>query len=173
MYTTRGSAFYGQFTDIPLTTRVSNFNSARRLLRTLPESALSIGDTFVDPEGTVFLVARHGDQFINGKHLYTHHKLFEMTDKVKIGRAEAPVRDPVSKQLLDVDPVWDTNVWIAFEVRSSAKDVVGVSFNRQELITGYYLKEGDLINFGASNPEAVVERVDKQLGVYIGQIQYE
>lgn len=173
MYTTSGSAFYGQLTDIPVTTRVSNFNSPRRLFRVLPNSILEVGDTFKDPNGKVFLVAEHGDQFLKGKHLYTHHKLFEMTHIAAIGREGDKVRDPVSKQLIEGQPVWEQGIWIAFEIRSSGNDVIGVNIKRQQIITGYPITEGDLIQILGYDKQAVVERVDEQLGVYIGQIEYE
>lgn len=171
--TTNGSSFYGQLTDIPVTTRVSNFNSPRRLFRVLPKSVLRVGDTFIDPNGRIFLVADHGDQFLKGKHLYTHYKLFGMSDIAAIGREGAKTRDPVSKQLIEGQPVWTQGIYIAFEIRSSGSDNLGQTVKRQQIITGHPIEAGDLIQVLGNSKQAVVERVDKQLGVYIGQIEYE
>lgn len=174
MYTTLGSAFYGQLTDIPVTTRVSNFNSPRRLFRVPPGSLLKVGDTFRDPNDNVFLVAEHGDQFLKGRHLYTHYKLFEMTHVAAIGKKGEDVRDPVSKLMVEGKPVWEQGIWLAFEIRSGGNDTIGVPIQRQQIITGYAIEPGDLIlSLDNSNKQGVVKRVDKQLGVYIGQIDYE
>ena len=173
MKTTLGSSFYGQLTDIPVTTRVSNFNSPRRLFRVPPNSILKVGDTFTDPQGRVFLVADHGDQFINGDHLYTHYKLFGMTHTAAVGREGATTRHPVSKLEIEGVPVWTQGIWLAFEIRSSGTDMTGVSIKQQQIITGHPIVEGDLIQLIGETKVAVVERVDYQLGVYIGQIQYE
>lgn len=171
--TTLGSSFYGQLTDIPVTTRVSNFNSPRRLFRVLPDSILKVGDTFEDPNGRTFLVADHGDQFLKGKHLYTHYKLFGMTDIAAVGTKGAKTLHPVSKIEIEGAPVWTQGIWIAFEIRAGGNDVIGVPIKRQQIITGYPIKEGDLIQVVGNDKVAVVERVDEQLGVYIGQIEYE
>lgn len=173
MKTTLGSSFYGQLTDIPVTTRVSNFNSPRRLFRVPPDSILKVGDTFEDPNGRTFLVADHGDQFLQGKHLYTHYKLFGMTHMAAVGTQGAETRDPVSKQLIEGSPVWTQGIWLAFEIRSSGSDTLGVTLKKQQVITGYPITEGDLIQIFGEDRVAVVERVDLQLGVYIGQIEYE
>lgn len=173
MYTTLGSAFYGQLTDIPVTTRVSNFNSPRRLFRVPPKSILKVGETFRDPNGNVFLVAEHGDQFLNGEHLYTHYKLFEMTHLAAVGKKGEKTRHPVSKLEIEGEPVWTQGIWLAFEIRSSSNDLMGVTIKKQQIITGHPIREGDLINILGEDRQAVVDRVDQQLGVYIGQIQYE
>lgn len=173
MKTTEGSSFYGQFTDIPNTTRVSNFNSARRLLRVPPKSILRAGKTFRDPNGQVFLLAEHGDQFLQGEPLYTHYKLFEMTNTATVGNKGAKTQHPVSKLEIEGDPVWTDPIWLAFEIRSSGSDQMGVNIKRQQVITGHSLQEGDLIQITDYDRQAVVKQVDKQLGVYIGQIEYE
>lgn len=171
--TVEGSSFYGQFTDIPDTTRVSNFNSARRLFRVKPKSLLKKGDNFYDPLGQVFLVAEHGDQFLKGRHLYTHFKLFEMPETAAIGKKGVKTQHPVSKLEIEGPVTWEQGIYLAFELRSTGSDTIGVPINRQQVITGYPLEEGDLIHLFGSNIQGTVKRVDKQLGVYIGQIDYE
>jgi len=173
MKTTNGKSFYGQFTDIPVTTRVSNFNSPRRLFRVKPRSPLQIGDTFYDPNGQVFLTAEHGDQFLKGRHLYTHYKLFEMHHIAALGRKGAKTKHPVSKLELEGPVVWEQGIYLAFELRSTGSDTIGVPINRQQIITGSAIEEGDLIMLNDWTETATIKRVDKQLGVYIGQIDYE
>ena len=171
--TVSGSHFYGQFTDIPVTTRVSNFNSPRRLFRVKPNSILAIGDNFYDLNGQVFLVAEHGDQFLKDKHLYTHYKLFEMHHTARIGVKGATSIHPVSKLKIEADPTWVDDVYIAFELRSTGSDTLGVPINRQQFITGYPVSEGDMVQVIGNPKQGTVKRVDKQLGVYIAQIDYE
>jgi len=173
MKTVEGTSFYGQLTDIPVTTRVSNFNSPRRLFRVLPKSPLKVGENFIDPSGRIFLVAEHGDQFLNGRHLYTHHKLFGMTDMAAVGTKGVKTTHPVSRLEIEGPPVWTEGIYLAFEMRSTGSDVIGVPINKQQIITGHPIEEGDLIHLFGYDNQAVVKRVDKQLGVYIGQIEYE
>lgn len=173
MKTVEGSTFEGQFTDIPVTTRVSNFNSARRLLRVLPNSILKIGGNFYDPNGQVFLVAEHGDQFLKGRHLYTHYKLFEMHHTAAIGTKGSKSVHPVTGLKIESPAVWTQGIYLAFEMRSTGTDAIGIGIKKQQIITGHPIKEGDLIHIFGYDKQAVVERVDEQLGVFIGQIEYE
>lgn len=171
--TVNGSTFLGQFTDIPVTTRVSNFNSPRRLFRVKPNCILKIGENFYDPNGQIFLVAEHGDQFLKDTHLYTHYKLFEMHHTAAVGKKGAKVQHPVSKLEVEGPVVWEQGIYLAFELRSTGSDAVGVPINRQQVMTGYPLEEGDLLHLLGMDKQATVKRVDLQLGVYVAQIDYE
>ncbi len=171
--TVAGATFYGQFLDIPDTTRVSNFNSARRLLRVKPNSLLKKGDNFYDHNGQIFLAAEHGDQFLRGKHLYTHFKLFEMPAMAAVGKKGAKVRHPVTTLEVEGPTVWQQGIHLAFELRSTGSDAIGVPINRQQIITGYPVEEGDLVHLFGFDEQATVKRVDQQLGVYVAQIDYE
>lgn len=158
---TTGRRFRGQLTDIPDTTRVSNFNSARRLLRVGPASTIAPGDVFTTPGGTVYLIAEHGTQYQKNRILYKHFKLFEMTDQVTVSREGVETRDPITGKRVAGTDVTINDVWVAYEPRPQYEDTLRVPIDRRQVITGQVVAQGDRIN------NWVVEDVIQQLGVYI------
>lgn len=168
---TDGAKFYGQLTDIPNTTRVSNFNAARRLLRVKPACRIKAGDTFYDMNNRVHLVAEHGDQFLSGKHLYTHYKLFTMEDYITMVRRDDKTRDPITNLKVTGGTEPPVSLWIAHEMRSTSGDAVGTPIKRQQIITGYALQPTDMLTIHGR--KAVVEIVNEQLGIYIAHVKYE
>jgi len=69
-----GREFFGQMLDIPDTSRVSNFLSARRYLRTAPNTFLVPGNVMIAHD-TTYIIAEHGEGF-SVDPIYKHFKLF-------------------------------------------------------------------------------------------------
>lgn len=169
---TDGSKFFGQFLDIPNTTRVSNFNSARRLLRVKPKCRIKASETFYDPDGRVYLTAEHGGQFLDGNPLFTHYKLFEMeSTKVQVSRKSATTIHSVSHQTIDGVLTPLETIYIGHEIRSTSSDTLGVNIKRQQIITGFDIQVEDIVDIHGKL--AVVELVNDQIGVKIAHIKYK
>lgn len=100
-----GMMFYGQLLDIPDTSRVSNFLSARRYLRTGLDTVIKPRDVIVCGNST-YIVAEHGEGFYT-EPIYRHFKLFEV-DETVVWNAAQYVNDPVTNQRIsstDADPI--------------------------------------------------------------------
>lgn len=76
-----GTPFFGQVLSIPDTSRVSNFLSTRRYLRTTPFTNVLVSDVVVI-EGLNFIVAEHGTGFFVTP-IYKHFKMFEVNETVQ------------------------------------------------------------------------------------------
>lgn len=164
--------FYGQFTDIPNTTRVSNFNEARRLLRVKPGCNLKVGTNIYDPNNGVFLVADHGDQFLEGTNLFTHFKLFKMEpETVSVTRSSGKAIDPVTKEHKNIAPYKIADIYIGHEIRSTSSDSLDSSVVRQQIITGFQLKPNDVLTIHGKS--AIVEVVHDALGVTVAHVKYQ
>ena len=164
--------FYGQFTDIPNTTRVSNFNEARRLLRVKPGCKIRPRTNILDPNDGVFLVADHGDQFLQGTDLFTHHKLFKMEpDKASVIRSSGKSIDPVTKEHKNIPAFKIADIYIGHEIRSTSSDSLDSSVLRQQIITGFELEPDDIIEIHGN--KAIVEVVHDALGVTVAHIKYQ
>lgn len=155
-----GRRFYGQILDIPDTTRVSNFHSARRLLRTSLESPLTPGTIFISPNGERFLAAEHGISYG-----YHHFKLFQM-DLTLQWKRDNKVTDAVTG--LTKGSVVKTSLGQiegTYEDKSSVEDQLLVPKARNTLITNAALQLGDYAD------DRVVFEVINQLGVTIAGVR--
>lgn len=73
-----GPDFYGQILDLPDTSRVSNFLSVRRYLRTSVNTNVQARNVII--AGSVkYIVACHGDGYYK-ESIYKHFKLFEVDE---------------------------------------------------------------------------------------------
>ena len=89
-----GVTFLGQMLEIPDTSRVSNFLSARRYLRTQVKTIVKPRDVMI-ANGVKYIIAEHGDGFYV-EPIYKHFKLFEV-DSIANWYITEEVVDPVSK----------------------------------------------------------------------------
>lgn len=158
-----GPDFYGQFLAIPDTTRVSNFNSARRLLRVREEVArfakLNPGKIVIDEMGIEWLAGEHGWS-IDKCHYF---KLFQV-DQVLPWTRPVDVIDAVtglkkSSEVMDLGLVRGT-----YEPRQSVETVRGIEEPRNLLITNASLKLGDYVDARR------VVKVDQQIGLTIAEV---
>ena len=95
-----GPDITGQILDIPDTSRVSNFLSARRYLRTSIISSVKPSNV-IQVNGIQYIVGEHGDGFFTTP-IYKHFKLFEVTDVLTYNKAfetEDPITGLITKQL--------------------------------------------------------------------------
>lgn len=84
-----GNTFYGQILSIPDTSRVSNFLSSRRYLRTKPDTNVKAGDVAII-DGQKFILAEHGTGFYVDP-IYKHFKLFQVDTVLNWYRKEVIV----------------------------------------------------------------------------------
>lgn len=91
--TITGKTVKGQFLSIPDTSRVTNFISARRYLRTAADTNLVVGDVLI-ADGVKFIVAEHGTGYFVDS-IYKHFKLFEV-DSELIHSRRGVVTNPVT-----------------------------------------------------------------------------
>lgn len=118
-----GQEFYGQLLDIPDTSRVSNFLSARRYLRTSIDTFVVPGDVAVI-NGLKYIVAEHGTGFFV-KPVYRHFKLFEVDLELQ-WYSNSQMVDPITDQL-KVSQVEQTDlVYLSTQPRSSQQDQIHI-----------------------------------------------
>lgn len=156
--TITGKEVYGQMLDIPDTSRVSNFLSARRYFRVRPESNLAVGDVLI-VNGTKFIVAEHGVGFYK-EPIYRHHKLFEVTDVVE-GYLIEDFKNPVtgvSETQISEDPF---DVYLSVQPKGLLDDRLHIPQEQLIAITPTIISVGDRVG------DYSVTKVDKVLGVYL------
>lgn len=153
-----GTLFKGQILDIPDTTRVTNFHSARRLMRVNDPVCLSPGDLF-DSDGVRYLVAKHGRGVD-----YTHYKLFEMTER-DLWERRHEVEDPVTG-LKNVDAYKKmATIMYASEAKTNFEDRMKIPADRDIIITNAPLERNDRVG------GRVVYSVDNSLGVTVAEVR--
>lgn len=157
-----GPRFRGQLQEIADTTRVSNFHSARRLLRVRPGSAVRVRDVFRTSGGQLFLCASHGDRFRIDQ-LFREFKLFEMTEIAEWLRKEVTV-DPVTGLEVGGDYVSKGPIYVAEEPAGDEEDQIRIPRQTFRLITGADLKVDDMVN------GMIVRAVTTELGVTVAEI---
>lgn len=154
-----GQAFYGQFLEIPDTTRVSNFNSARRLLRTSRNSTVQIGQIIVDAYGIFWMVGEHG-QSENRHHYF---KLFQADLQLSWER-ETTEESLLTGLKGGIARVLVGQIRGTYERRT---DETGSAFPDEPanlFITNADLKRNDLVD------NRKVIRIDHQLGLTIAEL---
>lgn len=157
-----GSSFYGQMLEIPDTSRVSNFLSARRYLRVTPESPIQPRDVIV-VAGVTYIVATHGTGFYVDP-IYRHMKLFEV-DEVLPWYSTYVSQDPVTG--IDIQVISDspTTVYLSTQPRRDMMDEMQIPIEQQTAVCNAAVNVGDKI--GAYK----VTKVDKELGVYVIELK--
>ncbi len=154
-----GPHFYGQFLDIPDTTRVSNFNSARRILRTRPTGPVQPGQIVVARDRTEWLVGEHG--LSENDHHY--FKLFEIDERLPWAR-QFKLEDPLTGLAQTEGQEQLGTIRGTYERRVDAIDALGVPEPANVFITNAAVRLHDLVG------GRKVERVDRMLGLYIAEV---
>lgn len=157
-----GSSFYGQILDIPDTSRVSNFLSARRYLRVNPNSTIIPGD-IISGGSIKYIVATHAEGFHLGP-IYRHFKLFEV-DKILEWKKKSFVENPVTgiKEMTLSDEF--DKVYLSLQPSSDISDSIripqetfialsNIRVERDEIIEGY-----------------TVTKLNEVLGIYLLELK--
>jgi hypothetical protein len=153
-----GAEFYGQMLDIPDTSRVSNFLSARRYLRTGPKADIKPTDVVVI-DATRYIVAEHGTGFYKSP-IYKHFKLFEadtIGEWYKVTQTENTLTGIYETQrTLQAIPVY-----ISTQPKSLFNDSLKIQQQAYQMIVNVEVERNDILN------GLIVTKVDKQLGIFI------
>jgi len=154
-----GQKVFGQFLEIPDTTRVSNFNSARRLLRTSKTAGVRPGQVLIDAYGIYWMVGEHG-QSENRHHYF---KLFQAD--LQLSWARNMVEEDVLTGLkgsVMLSPLGEIRG--TYERRTDETGSMMPDEPANLFITPADLKKNDLVD------GRKVIRVDHQLGLTIAEL---
>lgn len=143
--------------SIPDTSRVSNFHSARRYLRTDVESFIVPGDV-INVDGVLFIVADHGTGFYQ-QPIYKHFKLFQVDLTAQWFKTE-DVMDPVTGVISHSYETTPTLVYLSTQPKPSIDDQLKVQTLQITAICNVAVNLSDKVG------EYKVTKVDSELGVY-------
>lgn len=140
--TVQGMEFYGQFLSIPDTSRVSNFLSARRYLRTVPNTPLLPRMVMV-AEGLKYIVAEHGTGFYVVP-IYKHFKLFEVDMEAQWRQTsftENPVTGVKEQNMDETGPT----IYLSTQPHSVISDTLNIPNPVKTAITNADVKVDDIV----------------------------
>jgi len=157
-----GIYFYGQMLDIPDTSRVSNFLSARRYLRTKPKVVIKPGDVFV-ANGLKYIIAEHGDGYYK-EVIYKHFKLFE-ADMVLNHTRIVPTKDSLTG-LNSYDTTTQLGtVYLSSQPHANTEDSIRIPQEVKIAVCNKEVKVEDKVG------DFIVVKSDKVLGVYLLELK--
>lgn len=156
--TITGKDVLGQMLDIPDTSRVSNFLSARRYFRVRPNSNLLVGDILV-VSGQQFIVAEHGTGFYK-EPIYRHHKLFEV-DQALEWRQALEYPNPVTGISETRVAEEGETVYLSIQPKSSLEDRVHIPQEQLVALCNQSVAVGDVVG------DYLVTKSDHVLGIYL------
>ena len=135
------------------------FNLPRRLLRVAPDMPIQTGMIVRSPEGTVFMVGRHGDSEVRQGRIFRTFRLFE-AERQFSWKKRGKVIDPVTRLERDSSLVDQVDIWGAYEPSPEMFDrQLRASFELARFITNADVQKDDVVN------GMKVSRVDMQLGL--------
>lgn len=153
-----GGQLFGQLLENPDTSRVSNFLSPRRYLRTAIKASVKPCDVII-ANGVKFIVAEHGDGFYK-EPIYKHFKLFQVDHEFS-WKTKTFVENSVTgikEEVLSTEP---TTVYISMQPKSDIEDSVNIPQQTYTAISNLEVTRGETID------KYVVIKVDLVLGVYL------
>jgi len=154
--TIEGREFYGQILEPPDTSRVSNFLSARRYLRTQPDTKIKARDVVI-VTGQKYVVAEHGTGFYVTP-IYKHFKMFEV-DMIEQAWGARSVNHPVTGQPETIRDVDKGMVHISIQPAALVQDSTLIPQEMEIGVSNVDLQVEDKVgNF-------IVIKSDKVLGV--------
>lgn len=158
-----GIRFYGRLFEVPDTTRVTNFHSARRILQVRPQTPVKVGDVILTPTQQRYIVAEHGEGF-RERHVYSEFKLFEAENTGSWTR-EQTAEDTVTG-LQNKSSIVDLGtIYFGLQPAGTVTGKLQIPDSKFDLITHAALEPGDQVD------DYVVQRVVKQLGIYIAEVR--
>lgn len=160
--TVTGLEFYGQILDIPDTSRVTNFFSARRYLRVSPKCPVAVTDVVI-VNGINYLVGFHGDGF-HHEPIYRHYKLFEVDLQVAWQKT-AKVKNPVTGVYETGRATQATTVYLSMQPKSQIEDSIHIPQQTYLALSNVQVERDDVLG------KYVVTKVDEQLGLYVLELK--
>lgn len=159
-----GQHFYGQILDLPDTSRVSNFFSARRYLRVMINSPVEAGDVII-VDNQKYIVAEHGTGFFCSP-IYKHFKLFAVDlEKILYTKSESinPITGVSEKSIATNSGI----IYISVQPKSSINDSsISIQIPQHTIIINMEVSVDDVIG-----DNWLVTRVDHQLGIYVAEVK--
>ena len=147
-----GLGFSGQMLSIPDTSRVSNFLSPRRYLRTPPDSFIKPRDVMI-ADGQKFIIAEHGTGFYV-EPIYKHFKLFEV-DSVANWFIRHEIIDPVTKvKNYEIPDVPEGKIYLSTQPHTLIRDTIQIPQDCILVITNAPVRADDKIG------EYIVQKAD-------------
>ena len=158
-----GQSFYGQILDLPDTSRVSNFLSARRYLRVHPDTPVTAGMVVVI-DRKKYIVADHGTGFLRDP-IYQHFKLFQVDLELEhFTKTES--KNPVTG-VMEKDPKASQGmVYVSVQPKSTMSDSIKIQTPQHVLVTNVELKVDDLLG-----DDWIVIKSDPVLGVHVVEVK--
>lgn len=158
-----GQKFHGQILDLPDTSRVSNFLSARRYLRVHPNTPIDSG-MIVIVNNVKYVVAEHGTGFLKSP-IYQHFKLFQVDLELELFTKGETV-NPVTGVKEKSDKVSQGTVYVSVQPKSTVSDSIKIQTPQHVLVTNTPLKVDDLLG-----DNWIVTKTDPVLGVYVVEVK--
>ena len=157
-----GREFYGQILDIPDTSRVSNFLSARRYLRTSPNTIVQPGQVAII-NSVKYIIAAHGEGFYVDP-LYKHFKLFQV-DLELSWTSNSEMEDPVTGQKKIVRDEIEGTVYLSTQPKSSQTDMLHIPSPQHLAVCDKAPQLNDLVG------DMLVTKSDPALGVTVLELK--
>lgn len=159
-----GAEFFGQLLDLPDTSRVSNFLTARRYLRTRPTASVAPGDVII-ADSIKYIVADHGTGFHFGP-IYKHFKLFEV-DTVAVWSKKTFAPDSVTGVQKMTRTPQSESVYMSIQPKNAIVDKLNIQQQTYVAIVNRAVSRDDVLD------GKIVTKVDKVLGVYALELKEE
>lgn len=157
-----GRFFYGQILDIPDTSRVSNFLSTRRYLRTAPDTLVRPRDVII-VDNIKYVVAEHGTGFYK-QPIYKHFKLFEV-DEILTWYQSSVTTDTVTGLEKMARTTNAGAVYVSTQPKGDIEDALHIQQVRKLCICDKDVKVDDKIG------DYIVTKADKVLGVNLLELK--
>lgn len=154
-----GMRFYGQLLGLPDTSRVSNFLSARRYLRTNPTTPIRPGNVII-ADGVKFIVAEHGEGFYNVP-IYIHFKLFDV-DSILPLYETVTTKDPITGVKKTTPSASSTkNIYLSTQPAPNKIDEINIPQQYIICVANDEAHVGDRVG------DYIVTKSDKMLGIWV------
>jgi len=157
-----GPSFYGQILDIPDTSRVSNFLSARRYLRVSPRSTIRPNDIII-AANKKYIVANHADGFHHGL-IYIHYKLFEVDAELTWKKKSFTKNAVTGIEEMTLTEQLET-VYISLQPKNDVIDSIKIPQETFIALSNVEVSRDDIIG------NYVVLKSDKQLGISVLELK--
>lgn len=155
-----GTKFLGQLLDIPDTSRVSNFLSTRRYLRTAHDIKNITPSDVMIADGVKFIIAEHGTGFYR-EPIYKHFKLFQVTD-ILPWETMVETKNTVTGIMEKTRSVKTTPVYMSMQPKNSTEDSLNIQNQNYVAVVNQPVAKNDILG-----GNKVVTKVDAVLGCWL------
>lgn len=153
-----GSTFKGQFLDIPDTSRVSNFLSPRRYLRTAIGTNVKFTDVIAS-QGFQYIVAEHGVGYYK-EPIYMHFKLFQVSSAEDWYVFDNTTKNAVTGISEPTRTLQTEKVYVSLQPKGLIDDMIHIQQQTYSAVVDKPVSRDDIIG------NLIVTKVDAVLGVY-------